>query len=221
MRKFITSFRDMLNSNGGNRKKVKDALKLMADSRAFSGDVISWNDCIGKTTILNMQDFKGSSFMLSVYMEILLASLYQFQKARLTYSCVDTDVPLIIAIDEFQQFNPAETSILFEIIREGRMFDCCLWLTTQILTSKMKRITDQMNTSVYFNQGQAENAKAAQVLESTSKGQALARTTLQDLKIGEHIVSQIGNGWIVCAANKPFAEEYTQRTVDLQKIWNV
>lgn len=221
MRRFITSFRDMLNSNGGNRKKVKDALNLMADSRAFSGDVISWNDCIGKTTILNMQDFKGSSFMLSVYMEILLASLYQFQKARLTYSCVDTDVPLIIAIDEFQQFNPAETSILFEIIREGRMFDCCLWLTTQILTSKMKRITDQMNTSVYFNQGQAENAKAAQVLESTSKGQALARTTLQDLKIGEHIVSQIGNGWIVCAANKPFVEEYTQRTVDLQKIWNV
>jgi hypothetical protein len=85
----------------------------------------------------------------------------------------------------------------------------------------MKRITDQMNTSVYFNQGQAENAKAAQVLESTSKGQALARTTLQDLKIGEHIVSQIGNGWIVCAVNKPFVEEYTQRTVDLQKIWNV
>ena len=78
-----------------------------------------------------------------------------------------------------------------------------------------------MAISVYFNQGLAENVKSARVLASTSKEQALAQATLQRLKIGEHVVYQIGNGWIACSAKNSFTVNHITDSTDTEKIWNV
>ena len=221
MGQFILYFRNLLLKEKSGKKRVLEALNLLSDSKIFSGDILSWNNYMERTLILDARDFNGSISMLSAYVEMLLADLYEFQKARRTYCNADTDTPLIIALDEFQCLDPTDTSVLFEIIREGRKSDCCLWLTTQMLSNKLKKITDQMGVSVYFNQGLAENVKSARVLASTAKEQVSAQAALQHLKIGEHIVYQIGKGWISCSAKNPVTVDHLEDSTDAEKIWNV
>lgn len=221
MGQFILYFRNLLLKEKSGKKRVLEALNLLSDSKIFSGDILSWNKYMERTLILDARDFNGSISMLSAYVEMLLADLYEFQKARRTYCNADTDTPLIIALDEFQCLDPTDTSVLFEIIREGRKSDCCLWLATQMLSNKLKKITDQMGVSVYFNQGLAENVKSARVLASTAKEQASAQAALQHLNIGEHIVYQIGKGWISCSAKKPVTVDHLEDSTDAEKIWNV
>lgn len=221
MGRFILYFRNLLLKEKSGKKRVLEALNLLSDSKIFSGDILSWNKYMERTLILDARDFNGSISMLSAYVEMLLADLYEFQKARRTYCNADTDTPLIIALDEFQCLDPTDTSVLFEIIREGRKSDCCLWLATQMLSNKLKKITDQMGVSVYFNQGLAENVKSARVLASTAKEQASAQAALQHLNIGEHIVYQIGKGWISCSAKNPVTVDYLEDSTDAEKIWNV
>ena len=221
MGQFILYFRNMLLKEKSGNKRVLEVLNLLSDSKIFSGGILSWNNYIERTLILDARDFSGSISMLSAYIEMLLADLCEFQETRRTYCNADTDAPLIIALDEFQRLNPMDTSVLFEIIQEGRKYDCCLWLATQTLNSKLKKFTDQMAISVYFNQGLAENVKSARVLASPSKEQALAQATLQRLKIGEHVVYQIGNGWIACSAKNPVTVDHMTDSTDTEKIWNV
>lgn len=171
--------------NRTNSESVLLKLNRLADLNIFRGQNNAY-DLITNITIFSIQNFSDD-------IKCIIADLFLWQLWNLKVKNNDSNEPLYIFIDEFQNMSFHVYSPLYKILCEGRKYGLNLLLGTQFVKGRYDKMQlaalGQVGTKIYFHPNDDEIASVAKdidpsnpkkwvpVLQHLQKGYAVIKST--------------------------------------------